>query len=54
LWEVIISGRNASVLISRPSHIKNQWELRKTIVVPKITVNNMKMYRRGFIFDKLL
>ena len=38
-WCVLISsGRNAKVLISNPSHIKNQFELSNTIIVPEKTL----------------
>jgi hypothetical protein len=42
-------GRKASVFISKPSQIKNQWELKKTMIVPKAIVDKNVKCRNGFI-----
>ena len=42
-------GRNARVLISNPNHIENQFDLRRTMNVPKITVSSKVREIIGFI-----
>lgn len=47
--EEIRRGKKANVFISSPSQIKNQWELKKTIMVPKAMVDKNVKCRNGFI-----
>lgn len=39
----------ASIFISKPTQIMNQWELNRTIIVPKTTVDVMVIRMAGFI-----
>ena len=48
-WVVISRGRNASVLISNPSHTKNQLDLINTIPVPVNIVSKKRRRISGLI-----
>lgn len=49
LYFFIRIGIMASIFISKPTQIMNQWELNRTIIVPKTTVDIMVIRMAGFI-----
>lgn len=49
VWVFIIMGIIASMFISNPIQINNQWELIITIMVPSIMVDKIIMEMIGFI-----